>query len=68
MLVDKHISDFQKLYLEEFGISISQEEAAKRGSSLIELIHAIYKPVTKEDYKKYNNTYAPRHTLSNKDI
>ena len=67
-LSDKHISDFQNLYLEEYGINLPQEEALRRGSDLIELIRAIYKPITKEDYKKYNNNYAPQHMLNNKDI
>lgn len=67
-LTDKHISDFQKLYLEEYGVTLSEDEALERSTKLIELVRVTYKPITKEDYKKYNNNYAPLDTLKNKDI
>lgn len=53
---EKHISDFQKLYIEEFGINLSEDEAIDRGGKLIELIQIIYKPIKKEDYQKYKVT------------
>lgn len=52
-LTNEHISDFQKLYQEEFGISLSGDEALERATKLIEFVQVIYKPITKEDYKKY---------------
>ena len=52
-LTNEHISDFQKLYQEEFGISLSDDEALERATKLIEFVQVIYKPITKEDYKKY---------------
>jgi hypothetical protein len=67
-LTDKHISDFQKLYLEEYGVKLSEDEALERGIELIELVRTIYKPITKEEYKKYNNNCAPQYPLKNKDI
>lgn len=52
-LTDKHISDFQKLYLEEYGVTLSEDEALERSTKLIELIRIIYKPISKEDHTKY---------------
>jgi hypothetical protein len=49
----KNISSFQTLYKEEFKEEISEEEAYNQAVKLIELVRAIYKPITKEDYKKY---------------
>lgn len=54
VLSGKHISSFQNLYKEEFGEDISQEEAYTQAVKLIDLVRSIYKPVTQEDYKKYN--------------
>jgi hypothetical protein len=52
-LTDKHISDFQKLYLEEYGVTLSEDEALERSVKLIELIRIVYKPISKEDQTKY---------------
>ena len=48
-----HILDFQKLYLEEYGVTLSDDEALERATKLIELLQTIMKPITKEDYQKY---------------
>lgn len=53
VLSGKNISSFQTLYKEEFMEEISEEEAYNQAVKLIELVRAIYKPITKEDYKKY---------------
>lgn len=53
VLSGKNISSFQTLYKEEFKEEISEEEAYNQAVKLIELVRAIYKPITKEDYKKY---------------
>ena len=55
-LTSKHIADFQQLYFEEYGITLSEDEALERSTKLIELIRIIHKPITKEDYKKYNTS------------
>lgn len=51
-----HILEFQKLYLEEYGATLSEDEALVRATKLIELLQAIMKPITKEDYQKYKPT------------
>lgn len=53
VLSGKNIASFQILYKDEFMEEISQEEAYRQAVKLIELVRAIYKPITKEDYKKY---------------
>ncbi len=53
VLSGKNISSFQTLYKEEFKEEISEEEAYYQAVKLIELVRVIYKPITKEDYKKY---------------
>lgn len=50
---EKHILDFQKLYQEEYGVTLSREEAVERGSKLVDLFQIIYKPITEEDYQLY---------------
>lgn len=53
MLSDKQIEQFQKLYKRRFGKEISREEAVEQGVSLIRLVELIYRPMTEEEYKKY---------------
>jgi hypothetical protein len=52
-LENAHILDFQKLYLEEYGVTLTDDEALERATKLIELLQTIMKPITKEDYQKY---------------
>lgn len=55
-LENSHILDFQKLYLEEYGVTLTEDEAIERATKLIELLQTIIKPITKEDYQKYKPT------------
>ena len=50
MLSASDIHKFQQLYLEEYGISISTEDAAEQGMKLLTLMSAIYKPMTQDEY------------------
>lgn len=52
MLSDEQITKFQTLYKKHFGKEISQKEAREQGSKLIRLIGLVYKPITKNEYKK----------------
>lgn len=45
MLKKQQIEEFRKLYKSRFGVEISKEEAYERGTKLITLIKAIYKPI-----------------------
>ena len=52
MLTDKHISNFQEIYFQEFGEKISKEEALEQGTKLLQLVRTVYQPMTEEDYEK----------------
>ncbi len=56
-LSSKNVSDFQEIYKETFNEEISTEEAIEQGAKLIELIRAVYRPITKENYEKYKITH-----------
>ena len=47
MLTDKHIEQFRTLYKNRFGEELSRDEAYERGTQLITLVKAIYKPIKK---------------------
>jgi hypothetical protein len=52
MLSDKHISNFLKIYKEQFGVDISKEEALEQGTKLLQLVRTVYQPITLEEYEK----------------
>ncbi|MCX6722671.1 MAG: hypothetical protein NT094_01210 [Candidatus Staskawiczbacteria bacterium] len=51
MLTDKHISNFLKIYKEQFGVDISREEAQKQAVQLLQLVKTVYQPITLEEYE-----------------
>ena len=55
MLTDKQIEEFQALYKKNFGTDISREEVLESAIRLINLIKVVYKPMTKEEYKRYSD-------------
>ncbi len=48
---DEDIVKFQTLYKSEFGIEISREDAFEKGIKLLQLMSAVYKPMTEEEYE-----------------
>ncbi len=52
VLSDEDIANFQALYKSEFGIEISKDDAYEKGSKLLGLMSAIYKPIPKEDQEQ----------------
>jgi len=50
-LSSEAIQDFQTIYLQEYGITISFEEAKELGTKFILLIKSVYKPLPKERKK-----------------
>lgn len=46
-LSKKALSEFKAIYLEEFGVSLSEVEANKLGVELLELFRIIYRPIPK---------------------
>lgn len=49
-LSSQAIKEFQELYLKEYKIQISVQEADRLGMNLLRLISAIYKPIKKNEY------------------
>jgi hypothetical protein len=49
----EQLDSFIKLYKQEFGEKISREEAEKQASALVELVRKTYKPMAKEELRKY---------------
>lgn len=45
------ITNFQKIYLDRFGVKLSNDEANRKGLELMEFIAMIYKPIPKEWYE-----------------
>lgn len=52
MLTDEQIEKYRELYKKHFGKEISKAEALEQGTKLINLIEAVYKPMTKEEFEK----------------
>lgn len=48
MLSKLAIEEYQKIFKEEFGEEISDEEAREQGERLIQLFKVIYKPIPEE--------------------
>lgn len=58
-LEQESIKEFQKIYKEEFGIDISNQEALDLAQGLLNLFKAVYKPIPfekKEDFKRLSNS------------
>ena len=52
MLSKQALSDFKSIYKQEFGESISDQEAKEKGEKLLRLFSLIYKPIPKDWIKK----------------
>jgi hypothetical protein len=49
-LTDKDIESFQALYKKQFNKDISRAEALAKGTQLLILMKAVYKPMTQEEH------------------
>jgi hypothetical protein len=49
-LTDKDLESFQALYKKHFNKDISRAEALAKGTQLLILMKAVYKPMTQEQY------------------
>lgn len=52
VLSDEDIIKFQALYRSEFGTEISKEDAYEKGIKLLQLMSAVYKPMTEDEQRK----------------
>ncbi len=53
MFSSDEIKSFQALWQQQFGETISHEFAVEQATALISLMKNIYRPMTKEEFKKY---------------
>jgi hypothetical protein len=51
---DEQLDSFITLYKKEFGDTLTRAEALEQATSLVSLIKAVYKPMSKKDFKKYS--------------
>lgn len=62
MISEIALQEFKKLWVEEFGEEISDEQAVELGTNLLTLFHHIYRPLKKDwlgavsDKEKLNKT------------
>ena len=52
MLPKDAINEYKKIYQEEFGVSISDTEAAEKASNFLKLFKLVYQPVSQDWIKK----------------
>jgi hypothetical protein len=55
MLTDLMIKEFQKIYLEKFGVEITYEEARDKGIKLFLLMRSLHMPLEKHLVEKIFN-------------
>ena len=48
MISKEALDEFKMIWKKEFGTDISDEEALKRATNLLNLFKAVYKPIKKE--------------------
>lgn len=55
-LTDNQILEFQAMWFKRFNKNISKEEARDRAIQLIELVEAVYQPLSEEDLLMVENS------------
>ena len=64
---EKDISEFQKLYVEEYGVALNEEEASVRITALVGLISLAIEVENQEKTKKISIQKYPKGRLSELD-
>jgi len=62
MISETALQEFKKLYVEEFGEEISDEQAMELGTSLLTLFDHIYRPVKKDWLDAVSDNEKPNKT------
>ena len=52
MISEERLDKFKQLYKKRFNIELSNQDALEKATKLLRIIEIVYKPTTKEDYKK----------------
>jgi hypothetical protein len=53
-LTEKQVKEFQEIYKKEFGEEISYEKAYEKGTNLVQLFEAVFKPRENTEKKDKN--------------
>ena len=54
-LSEEAIKEFKKIYYQEYGKQISDEEAQEKGQNLLSLFKIIYRAIPEDENKENNN-------------
>lgn len=54
-LTDQQVEDYRTIYKKRFGKEISKKDAYEQGVKLLQLMSAVFQPITKNEYEKVNN-------------
>lgn len=53
---EDQLNKFINLYQQRFGIELDRQSAYEKAAKLVQLMKIVYKPITKNDYEKYQET------------
>lgn len=60
MISQEYLEKYKQIYKKKFHKDISDKEALDQATKLLCLIKAIYKPITKEDYRRLQKRRAKK--------
>jgi uncharacterized protein YdiU (UPF0061 family) len=52
MISKEELKEFKKIYKKRFGENLSDQVALEKATKLLNLVKAVYRPMTKEKYDK----------------
>ena len=55
MISDAALSDFKKIWLDEFGTEIPDEVAVEEAINLLTMFNTVYRPLKESDVDEYEN-------------
>ena len=53
MISEEALEEYKKMYKDEFGTDITDEEAMEQATSLLTMMNAIYRPIKREWLKEF---------------
>lgn len=64
-LSNEAISDFKRIYLKKFGVSLTDIEANEKGVDLLNLFRLLYRPIPKKALMSMSNLMSNAYGNSN---
>lgn len=61
MISDPALREFKEIWLDEFGVEISNEVAIEEAMNLLTMFNAIYRPINREWLEDYENAHGTHH-------